>query len=254
MVSASSSCPLEGLHERSLADLHVEEDRSGSRRDLLRHDARRDQRDLLDGRGHVAQRVEAPVGGYEVRRLADDRQADVSDLTDERLGLQLDREAGNRLELVQRPARVPEPSTAHLRERDAARGDHGAEGYGRLVADPAGRVLVHADSADGREIDDRAALHHCVRERVGLGRREAPEEHGHREGGHLLVGHLAAGVAKDELSELAVVELGTVSLSFDQLDRAGHRRAPGPGSPGLTARRTAARRRDGRRTCRPASG
>ena len=60
---------LDRLHERAVADLGVEHDRLGSARDLLRHDARGDQRVVVDGRGHVAQRVELLVGRNEVRAL-----------------------------------------------------------------------------------------------------------------------------------------------------------------------------------------
>ena len=45
-------------------------------RELLRHDRARDQRDDVDGRRDVAQRVELLVGRDEVRGLADDRHAD----------------------------------------------------------------------------------------------------------------------------------------------------------------------------------
>ena len=51
--------------------------------ELLRHDRRRDQRQLVDGRGHVAEAVEQLVGGHEVAGLADDRDPDVADLRDE---------------------------------------------------------------------------------------------------------------------------------------------------------------------------
>jgi hypothetical protein len=66
-------CIVEGLHERAVPDLHVEDDRVGSRRELLRHDRRGDERDDVDRRGHVAQRVQHLVGRHEVAGLADDR-------------------------------------------------------------------------------------------------------------------------------------------------------------------------------------
>ena len=84
---------VERLHERAVADLHVEDDRVGARRELLRHDRRRDQRHDVDGRRDVAQRVELLVGGHEVRGLPDDRDADVAQLRDELVGGQLDAEA-----------------------------------------------------------------------------------------------------------------------------------------------------------------
>ena len=133
---------LDRLHERAVADLHVEHDRLGAAGELLRHDRRGDQRELVDRRRHVAERVEQLVGRDEVAGLADDRDADVANLRDELVEAQLGAEAGNRLELVERAARVPEAAAAHLPERHAARGDERRDRQRRLVADAAGRVLV----------------------------------------------------------------------------------------------------------------
>ena len=130
------------LHERAVADLDVEHDRLRARGELLRHDRRGDQRELVDGRGDVAQRVQQLVGRDEVAGLADDRDADVPHLRDELVHRQLDAVAGDRLELVERAAGVAEAAAAHLPERDAARRDDRPDGERRLVADAAGRVLV----------------------------------------------------------------------------------------------------------------
>src|ERR671925_1756178 len=67
---------VERLHEGAVADLDVEDDRVRPGRDLLGHDARGDQRDVLDRRRDVAQGVQLLVGGDELRGLADDREAD----------------------------------------------------------------------------------------------------------------------------------------------------------------------------------
>ena len=110
--------------------------------ELLRHDRGGDERDDVDGRGHVPERVELLVGRDEVGGLPDDREADLAHLRDELVGRQLDAEAGDRLELVERAARVPEPAAGHLPEGDAAGGDDRADGDRGLVPDAAGRVLV----------------------------------------------------------------------------------------------------------------
>ena len=163
------------LHERAVADLDVEHDRLRARGELLRHDARRDQRDLVDRRRHVAQRVEHLVGGDEVAGLADDREPDLAHLGDELLRRQLDAEARDRLELVERPAGVPEPAAAHLPERHAARGHDRADRERRLVADAAGRVLVDDLAPERRaEVDRLAAAHHRVGQRERLARATAP--------------------------------------------------------------------------------
>ena len=93
---------VERLHERAVADLHVEHDRIGPRRDLLRHDRRGDERDDVDRGGDVAERVELLVGRHEVAGLPDDRETDVAHLRDELVDRELDPEARDRLELVER--------------------------------------------------------------------------------------------------------------------------------------------------------
>ena len=147
---------------------------SAPRGDLLRHDAGGDQRDVVDGRGHVAQRVEQLVGRNEIGGLPDDREPDLAHLRDELVDGELDAEAGDRLELVERAAGVTEAAAAHLPERHAARGDDRADGERRLVAHAAGRVLVdHLAAERGAQVDRLAAADHRVGERERLGGRSA---------------------------------------------------------------------------------
>src|SRR5439155_22197191 len=63
---------------------------------------------------------------------------------------------------------------------------------------------------------------HRVRERKGLGGREATEVDRHQERGHLVVRHLAARVAQHELAQLLGGELRAVPLALDQLRRGCH--------------------------------
>ena len=66
---------LAGGHERARAGLDVEHQRVEALGQLLGQDRGHDQRDRLDRAGGVADRVQAAVGGREVRGLADDRAA-----------------------------------------------------------------------------------------------------------------------------------------------------------------------------------
>ena len=211
------------LHERPVANLDVEDDRVGTRGELLRHDRARDQRDDVDGRRHVAERVQLLVGRDEVRRLADDCHADVSKLRDQLVRRQLDSKPGDRLELVERAAGVTETASAHLPERHAARGHDRADGDRGLVPDPAGRVLVD-DLASERSphVERLARADHRVGERVRLGRGEPVEEDSHAPGGHLVVGHVVACVGENQLRQLGRVVLAPVALLLDQLRRAHH--------------------------------
>src|SRR5262249_39090984 len=103
------------LHEGAGTDLHVEYERRRPLGDLLAHDGARDQRDGLDGTGDVAQRVQLAVGGCETLAGRTDRRADVAQLAEELLVAQVDPEAGDGLQLVQRATGVPEPPPGQLR-------------------------------------------------------------------------------------------------------------------------------------------
>ena len=209
---------VDALHERAVADLHVEHDRLRAGSELLRHDRGGDERHDVDGRRDVAQRIELLVGRDEISRLADDRDADLAHLREELLDGQLDAEAGYRLELVERSARVAEAAPRHLPERNAAGGDDGADRERGLVADASRRVLVDDPPAERRRDVDRVAR---TDHRVGQGVRLLPGEplvvDGHAPRGHLVVGDVAARVAEDELRDLLLGELSAVPLALDQL-------------------------------------
>ena len=80
IISASSRALVDVLHERAAADLDVEHQRAGALGDLLAHDRRGDQRDRLDGAGHVAQRVELLVRRRQPVAGRADHRADVLEL------------------------------------------------------------------------------------------------------------------------------------------------------------------------------
>jgi hypothetical protein len=227
---------LDRLHECAVADLDVEHDRVGAGGDLLRHDARRDQLDAVDRRSDVAQRVQLLVGRDEIGRRADDRQSDVAHLSDEFAEAELDAEAGNRFQLVERATGVTEPAAAHLAEGNAARRDDGTDGDRRLVADAAGRVLVDDAAAELlRHVDRLAAPDERVGHRERLGAGQAAEHDGHAERRHLVVRHIAARIAEDELAQLVVREFAAVSLALDELRRVD-RHGVTIGCPGIPRR------------------
>ena len=110
---------------------------------------------------------------------------------------ELDAEAGDRLELVERAAGVAEAAAAHHRERHAARGDERRRAERGLVADAAGRVLVDDLAPERRRSSGSPLAQHRLGERERLGARQAAEEDRHEPRGHLVVGHVAAHVADD---------------------------------------------------------
>ena len=131
-----------GLHEGAGSDFDVEHQRAGALGDLLAHDRRRDQRDRLDGAGHVPQRVQLPVGRSQSRAGRADHRPDLLELV-EHLGVGHRRPpAGDGLQLVQRPAGVTQAASRQLWHGDTTGRDQRCERQGDLVADPSGGVLV----------------------------------------------------------------------------------------------------------------
>ena len=183
---ASSSRVLAAGHERAGAGLDVEHERVEALGELLGEDRRDDQRDRLDGAGGVARRVEAAVGGCEVGGLADDRAADVAHHALDHLGRGRRRVAGDRVELVQRPAGVAEAAAADHRHRDAAGGEDRREHQAHLVPHAAGRVLVDHGLVEV-PVQDAAAVAHRRGQREPLLGVEAFEEERHRQRADLRV-------------------------------------------------------------------
>ncbi len=184
-----------------------------------------DQRDVVDRRGDVAEPVEQLVGRNEVRPLTDDREPDLADLVQELVHRQLDTKSGYRLELVQRPAGVPQAASAHLAERNSAGGHDGTDREGCLVPNAAGRMLVDDFASDRLpELDRFAAADHRVGERERLGSVQPAEVDGHTERGHLVVGNLAARVREHELGDLVRSKLLAVALATNQLCCVDHAR------------------------------
>src|SRR5207249_3069622 len=97
----------------------------------------------------------------------------------------------------------------------------------RLVADPAGRMLVH-DAAEAREIEALAGADHRRGQRRRLLCVHAAPDHGHAERGHLVVGNIALRVTLHERVDLVGGELPAVALPLDELDDAHQMRAITP--------------------------
>src|SRR5699024_962610 len=132
-------------HERTGTDLDVKHQGGGALGDLLRHDRAGYQRDAVDGVGDVAQRVELLVRRGEAGSGGADHAAGVvEDLGEPHAG-QVRLPAGDRLELVEGAAGVPEAACGQLRYRDPVGRHERGERQGDLVADADGGVLVVGD-------------------------------------------------------------------------------------------------------------
>ena len=99
-------------------------------------------RHAFDRGGDVAQGVEPAVGRRHTVGLPHQADAELTHLPDEVIDRDVHPEAGDRLELVQRAARVPEAAPGDHRHEAAAGRDQRCEHEADLVADAAGRVFV----------------------------------------------------------------------------------------------------------------
>ncbi|MNJ48751.1 hypothetical protein D3C77_439540 [compost metagenome] len=97
---------LYGLHKGAGARLHVQDDRIRAGGDFLAHNGAGNQRNRIDRGRHVAQRVKLLVRWRQIAALANDRDLMLVNELHELLFGQFDMEAGNRLQLIGRAARM----------------------------------------------------------------------------------------------------------------------------------------------------
>ena len=141
------------LHERAGADLHVEHDGVGPRRQLLAHDAAGDQRQRCHRAGHVAQGIHAPVGGGQVGALRRHHQPHVADRGDKLLGGELARQPGIDFSLSIVPPEIAQPPPRHLAHRHPGGRHQRGHHQRRLVAHAAAAVLVHHERRRRRQVE-----------------------------------------------------------------------------------------------------
>ena len=179
---------LAGLHEGAGAELHVEHEAIEPLGELLRQDRGGDEIEAFHRAGHVAHGVEPRSAGAtraEAATMAAPARATVSA---QALGVEIDPEPRDRLQLVERAAGMAEPAPRDHRHVDAAGRQRGREDEAHAVAHAAGGVLVEHRAVE-IPAQHVAAVAHRERQRRarGLGQRHAADAHG--EGAGLRVAH-----------------------------------------------------------------
>jgi len=210
------------FEKRAAARLHIVHDRARAARDLLRNDRRGDETARRNGRRSIAQRVKEFVGGDESRSLRGDRASHVANDREESFGREIRPNAGDRLELVERTARVSERAAGELRERHAARRDERHDDERCGVGDASGAVFV-----DRSRIvrDERlAARDERFREGVRFGERHAAEHARHQQRGRLRLVDLACERTSGDVGVGPRVELAAIAFVRDRTPhlRFGH--------------------------------
>ena len=105
------------LHERAGAGLHIEHQRIDALSDLLAHNRRADQRRTLHRSRHIAQRIHLLVSRDNLFRLPNQHHSASGEHLAHSVRREIYVEAGNRLELVERAASVPEAASAGCSQR-----------------------------------------------------------------------------------------------------------------------------------------
>src|SRR2546425_3741876 len=131
------------LDEGARTELYVENQRVNAFGQLLAHDRGADEGMILDGGRNIAQGVNFLVRGSDLRRLADQAHAAFAENATEVGQREIDVEAGDGLELIERAARVAKPAAADHGNNETAGGDNGSQNERGFVADAARRMLVH---------------------------------------------------------------------------------------------------------------
>ena len=112
---------------------------------------------------------------------------------------------------------MTQAATAHLGNLDAQRCNKWSHYQRGFIANAAGRVLVHLDTRDCREVHHVAGLSHRHGQVSRLVRGHALVENGHRKRGSLIIGNIPSYIARDKVINLGVGKLAAVALLFNHV-------------------------------------
>ena len=175
---------------------------------------RRDKRDALHRRRHVAQGVELAVGRRDLGRLSDRARADCA--RSRAASPRARDRTGNRgcLQLVEGAAGVAEPAPVHHRDPIPQAAASGARMSETLSPTPPVECL--SISGLGAEKSSGSPTCSIPSRTARSPRREPAKEDRHQQRRHLVVRHLTRGVPVHQLAELAARQDAAVALALDQ--------------------------------------
>ena len=112
---------------------------------------------------------------------------------------------------------MTQAAATHLGNLDAQRRNKWSHYQRGFIANAAGRVLVHLDTRDCREVHHVAGLGHCHGQVSRLVRGHAFVENGHCKRGGLIIGNIPSYVARDKVINLGVGKLAAVAFLFNHV-------------------------------------
>ena len=148
--------------------------------------------------------------------MSDHENADAFQLSQGAPLVDVNVEAGNAFELVERAAGNAEAASGNHRDPVFIAGEQGSEHERCLVADAAGGVFVDLRRRTLRIFEDAPAFHHRGGQMLGLHRGHAAEKHRHCPRAHLVVGDFAQGKAFDQELDFFLREFLAFALFFNE--------------------------------------
>ena len=103
-----------------------------------------------------------------------------------------------RLQFVQSTTRVPQPTPGHLGNKHPRCGQDWNHGKCRLVAYPAGAMLIDAGARYRREIEGLAGCNHGRRQRERFSLSQTMPDDRHQPGTHLIIWNSALSIICDK--------------------------------------------------------
>ncbi len=151
-----------------------------------------------------------------VFRLTDHEHADLIQLFERALFIEIDVEAGNALELVERAAGDAESASGNHRHPGFVAGEQRRQHQRNFVAYAAGGMFVDLRRRILRILQHAAALHHRLGQVLRLGRRHSAEINRHRPGANLVIRNFAESEICDQRFDFISGQFLTVTLLLDQ--------------------------------------
>eukprot|EP00162_Nutomonas_longa_P012315 comp21028_c0_seq1/m.44144 comp21028_c0_seq1/g.44144 ORF comp21028_c0_seq1/g.44144 comp21028_c0_seq1/m.44144 type:complete len:368 (-) comp21028_c0_seq1:44-1147(-) len=210
---------LDRLEKCAAANLGVEHKPLEALGGLFAHNRARDQRNRRHRARDVADRIHSLICGTHLRRLTADHAANRADNLLHLLLRERHIEPRDRLELVERAARVPKTAAADHRHMRTARRERRRQRKRHLVANTARAVLVDNPRRIWLRgpVKHAAAVQHLAGQSNCLAHRHSANEHRHQKRPGLVVGHRARRDARNQEMQLSITELAAFRLALQTL-------------------------------------
>ena len=157
---SKASRVVDGFHKRPAAHLYIKDNgmRTGSK--FFAHDTRCNERNTVNRRGQITQRIHYLIGGSKIAGLSDNGNSDFFDLFHEILRRERGLVPRDRFEFINRSAGVTESPAAHFCDLAPYACRNRGNDKSSLVAYSAGGMLIDRQIPETRQINGVARVRH----------------------------------------------------------------------------------------------